>query len=214
MRRTLLNLAPSAASDVIELGVTLLNVLFRDGDEERLRHMILGSAHEVADLDDRELVRGERALWSDNEWRMGWLVLMCAALGLGNVTGAIGAGRVSAHVDTEHSMNCTRAALKVTQNRDVAPFDLLIASSAASDRGGVNCKVITFHHKIYMELFCSRLGSFALADDKISCEILELLMKLRPLQAVHTFSLSAAGNALPASRALPACRSLELTRRL
>ncbi|KAL3912190.1 MAG: hypothetical protein SGPRY_008420, partial [Prymnesium sp.] len=145
-------------SDVIALCVTLLDVLFCDGDEERLRHMVLGSARAVADLDDRERVRGELVLRSDNEWRMGWLVLMCAALGLGNVTGAIGAGRVSAPIDTEHSMNFTRAALKVTQKRNVAPFDLLVASSAAFDRGGVNCKAITLHHKTYMQLFCSRLG--------------------------------------------------------
>lgn len=62
MRGTLLYLAPdpmpSAASDIFALGVTLLDVLFCDGDEERLRQMVLGSGRAVADLADLERVRG------------------------------------------------------------------------------------------------------------------------------------------------------------
>jgi len=70
MRGTLLYLAPdptpSTASDVFALGVTLLDVLFCDGDEERLRQMVLGSGRAVADLADLERVRGELARRSDN----------------------------------------------------------------------------------------------------------------------------------------------------
>ena len=70
MRGTLLYLAPdqmpSAASDVFALGVTLLDVLFCDGDEERLRKMVLGSGHAVAAAVDWERVRGELARRTDD----------------------------------------------------------------------------------------------------------------------------------------------------
>ena len=64
MRGTPLYLAPdptpSSASDVFALGVTLLDVLFCDGDEERLREMVVGSGRvNSADLADLERVRGE-----------------------------------------------------------------------------------------------------------------------------------------------------------
>ena len=66
MRGTLLYLAPdpapSKASDVFALGVTLLDVLFCDGDEERLRQWVLGSSTSVRpNLADLERVRGDLA---------------------------------------------------------------------------------------------------------------------------------------------------------
>ena len=66
MRGTPLYLAPdptpSSASDVFALGVTLLDVLFCDGDEERLREMVVGSGRvNSADLADLERVRGDLA---------------------------------------------------------------------------------------------------------------------------------------------------------
>ena len=70
MRGTLLYLAPdptpSAASDIFALGVTLLDILFCDGDEERLRKMVLGSGRAVAGLADLERVRGELARRADD----------------------------------------------------------------------------------------------------------------------------------------------------
>jgi len=60
-RGTLLYLAPDArpspASDVFALGVTLLDLLFCDGDEERLRQLVLTDGRAAADLSDLERVR-------------------------------------------------------------------------------------------------------------------------------------------------------------
>eukprot|EP00966_Prymnesium_polylepis_P013460 310644-Prymnesium_polylepis.1 len=51
---------PSTASDMFAFGVTLLDVLFCDGDEERLREMLLlGSGRAVADVADLERVRSD-----------------------------------------------------------------------------------------------------------------------------------------------------------
>ena len=70
MRGTPLYLAPdptpSSASDVFALGVTLLDVLFCDGDEERLREMVVGSGRvNSADLADLERVRAALGRRSD-----------------------------------------------------------------------------------------------------------------------------------------------------
>ena len=71
MRGTLLylapDLAPSPASDVFALGVALLDVLFCDGDEERLHQLVLGSARRAGvTLADLERVRGELARRPDD----------------------------------------------------------------------------------------------------------------------------------------------------
>jgi len=61
MRGTLLYLAPdtqpSTASDVFALGVTLLDVLFCDADQERLRQLLLGDLRAVAAISDADLER-------------------------------------------------------------------------------------------------------------------------------------------------------------
>jgi hypothetical protein len=63
MRGTLLYLAPdpspSTASDVFALGMTLLDVMFCDADEERLRQWVLGSRLGVAEIAEIERVRAD-----------------------------------------------------------------------------------------------------------------------------------------------------------
>ena len=51
--------APSAASDVFALGMTLLDVLFCDGDGDRLREWVLRDGRAAPDRADLERVRGD-----------------------------------------------------------------------------------------------------------------------------------------------------------
>ena len=57
---------PTAASDVFSLGMTLLDIVFCDADDDRLRQLVLVRGRAVADLDDIARVRSELDRRTDN----------------------------------------------------------------------------------------------------------------------------------------------------